>query len=238
MVSLFSSIINNVKIFFYSIFTAVALIIAFSAILIFIQIIFINNFTLNVLNFNFWLILLSPLLFIVLYIICWFIFVFIHSKIIVPIFLVSLIPGNYPLNDTNTKLIGIRLSADQTARIMLIPLDFMPLIVNRYLRPYFLRSYGANIGKNSYISRDSKIDACNLITLGKNIVVGQLSVVSCHYIAKNELVLIDVSIGDNVAIGDYSLILPGSVIENDVILGMKSIIPKKHILHDSFIQQI
>lgn len=236
--NLFSSILVNLKIIFYSIFTALILIFIFSTVIFLFQFIFITNFTLNLMNLNFWLILLSPLLFTGLYTFCWMIFVFIHSKIIVPVFLGSLKTGKYSLNDAKTKLLAVRLSADQTARMMLIPLDFMPLIVNRYLRPHFLRSYGAKIGENSYISRDSKIDACSLIRLGKNIVVGQLSVVSCHYIAKNELVLNDVTIGDNVTIGDYSLILPGSVIENDVILGMKSIIPKKHILHDSIIQQI
>ena len=126
-------------------------------------------------------------------------------------------------------MLVIRLSADQTSRMMLLPLDFMPLVVNRFLRPFFLRRYGAHIGKNSYISRDNKIDASPLIHAGNNLVVGQLGLVSCHLIVKGELILGEVQIGNNVTIGGYAMVGPGSILEDDVIIGAGAVVPNKHI---------
>lgn len=156
-------------------------------------------------------------------------FVIIHSEFIAPFFLPHVRPGRYPLSEKTTRLLVIRLSADQTARMMLQPLDFMPLVVNRYLRPFFLKRYGAKLGKNSYISRDNKIDASPLIHAGDNLVVGQLGLVSCHLIVKDELILNEVKIGNNVTIGGYAMIGPGSILEDDVIVGAGAVVPNKHI---------
>ena len=189
----------------------------------------IQHFNLSVTNPYFWIIFFSPAILTVVYIICWVLFVIAHSKFIVPFFLPTIKPGRYPLDQLETRLLVIRLSADQTARMLLTPLDFMPLVVNRYLRPYFLRRYGAKLGKNSYISRDNKIDASPLIHAGNNLVVGQLGLVSCHLIVKGELRLNTVEIGNNVTIGGFALVGPGSVLEDDVIVGAGAVIPNKHI---------
>ena len=177
----------------------------------------------------FWILVFSPVVITIVYMVCWMIFVFFHSKFIVPFFLPSLNPGKYPVNSKKTKLLVIRLSADQTARITLIPLDFMPLVVNRYLRPYFLRSYGVKLGRSPYIARDNKIDASSLIKIGDNVIVGQLGLISCHVIVKGELVLNKVEVGNNVTIGGYALIGPGTILEDDVIIGAGAIVPNKHI---------
>lgn len=216
------------RVFSYSTCTAFGFIIFFSPIVYTVGIL-IRHFNLNVLSPDFWLIFFSPAILTVVYIFCWVLFVIAHSKFIVPFFLPAIKPGRYPLDQLETRLMVIRLSADQTARMLLTPLDFMPLVVNRYLRPFFLRRYGAKIGKNSYISRDNKIDASPLIHAGNNLVVGQLGLISCHLIVKGDLILNTVEIGDNVTIGGYALVGPGSVLEDDVIVGAGAVVPNKHV---------
>lgn len=223
----------TLRIFLYSSLTVLCFICSYSPAILTFGWIFTNNFSLNIFTIEFWIILVSPILLIIIYLTGWIIFVLIHSKIICPTFLVQTNPGHYPLSNEFSKLLAIRVSADQTARMMLTPLDFMPLVVNRYLRPFFLKCYGAKIGKNAYFSRDNKVDASPLIEIGDNIIVGQLGVISCHYIANEELVLDRVKIGNNVTIGDYAIILPGSILENNIIIGPKSVIPKKHLKNGS-----
>ena len=210
------------RVFNYSTITALSFIVLFTPI-IFTFGILINHFTIDFTNIDFWIIFFSPV------ILTWTSFVVVHSKFIVPFFLPAVKPGKYPLTENATKLLVIRLSADQTARMMLLPLDFMPLVVNRYLRPFFLKRYGAHLGKNSYISRDNKIDASPLIFAGDNLVVGQLGLVSCHLIVKGVLILDEVRIGNNVTIGGYALVGPGSVLEDNVIIGAGAVVPNKHI---------
>ena len=216
------------RVFNYSASTALAFIILFSPIIYTFGII-LKNFTIVFTSIYFWLIFFSPVILTIEYLICWSIFVIVHSKFIVPFFLPPVKPGRYPLTENATKLLVIRLSADQTARMMLLPLDFMPLVVNRYLRPFFLKRYGAHIGKNSYISRDNKIDASPLIHAGDNLVVGQLGLVSCHLIVKGELILNEVKIGNNVTIGGFALVGPGSILEDNVMIGAGAVVPNKHV---------
>ena len=216
------------RVFNYSALTALSFIIFFSP-SIYTFGFLLTHFSLNIDRYDFWLIFFSPVILTVVYLFCWLAFVIVHSKFIVPFFLPTVKPGRYKLTEKATKLLAIRLSADQTARMLLTPLDFMPLVVNRYLRPFFLKSYGAHIGKNSYISRDNKIDASPLIHAGNNLIVGQLGLISCHLIVKGELILNRVEIGDNVTISAYALIGPGSIIEDDVIIGAGAVVPNKHV---------
>lgn len=216
------------RVFSYSAITALSFILIFSP-SIYTFGFLLTHFSLDFTKANFWLILFSPVILTVVYLFCWIIFVIIHSKFIVPFFLPTIKPGRYNLKANTTKLLVIRLSADQTARMMLLPLDYMPLVVNRFLRPFFLKCYGAHIGKNSYISRDNKIDASPLIHAGNNLVVGQLGLVSCHLIVKGDLILNRVEIGNNVTIGGFALIGPGSILEDDVIIGAGAVVPNKHI---------
>ena len=216
------------RVFSYSTMTALSFIFLFSPV-VYTTALLISHFTNDIKNPDFWLLLFTPLILTLVYLVCWSLFVIFHSKFIVPFFLPAIKPGTYPINEKRTKLIVIRLSADQTARMLLLPLDFMPLVVNRYLRPFFLRRYGTKIGKNPYISRDNKIDASPLIFAGDNLIVGQLGLVSCHLIVKGELILNTVKLGHNVTIGGYALVGPGSIIEDDVIIGAGAVVPNKHI---------
>lgn len=218
-----------IRIFFYFLFTALTFILSFTPVIITFGWIFFLDFSLNVFSLKFWLMFFSPIILTGIYLMGWFIFILIHSKVICPLFLVPVEPGVYPLSNKTTKLLAIRVSADQTARMMLIPLDFMPLVVNRYLRPIFFRCYGVKVGRNAYFSRDNKVDALPLIEIGDNIKVGQLGVISCHYIAQQNLVLQKITVGNNVTIGDYAIVLPGAILENDIVIDPKAVVPKKHL---------
>lgn len=219
----------SLRVLFYSLFTALIFILSFSPVIVIFGWIFILEFSLNIFSLKFWIIFFSPVILTTIYLVGWFTFIFIHSKVICPIFLVPVQPGVYPLSSKTTKLLAIRVSADQTARMMLIPLDFMPLVVNRYLRPIFFRCYGVKVGRNAYFSRDNKVDALPLIEIGDNIKVGQLGVISCHYIAQQSLVLQKITVGNNVTIGDYAIVLPGAILENDIIIDPKTVVPRKKL---------
>lgn len=219
----------TLRVLFYSLCTALAFILSFTPVIIAFGWIFFLDFSLNVFSLKFWLMFFSPIILTAIYLMGWFTFIVIHSKVISPFFLVPVKAGIYPLSSKTTKLLAIRVSADQTARMMLIPLDFMPLVVNRYLRPIFFKCYGVKVGRNAYFSRVNKVDALPLIELGDNLKVGQLGVISCHYIAQQNLVLQKIIVGNNVTIGDYAIVLPGAILEDNTIIDPKTVVPRKHL---------
>ena len=105
----------------YSSLSALLFIIAFLPVLYTFSWIFVENFTLNIFNIKFWLLIISPIPLLVVYLSGWTVFTLIHSKIVCPVFLVPIKTGRYPLKNKNSKLLAIRVSADQTARMMLKP---------------------------------------------------------------------------------------------------------------------
>ncbi|MEJ2279717.1 MAG: hypothetical protein P8Y70_18530 [Candidatus Lokiarchaeota archaeon] len=63
---------------------------------------------------------------------------------------------------------------------------------------------------------DSYIDS-NFITIGKNTILGEGSMVLSFVIFGKYILVKSVKIGDNVTIGNFSIVAPGTIIENDTI---------------------
>jgi carbonic anhydrase/acetyltransferase-like protein (isoleucine patch superfamily) len=74
---------------------------------------------------------------------------------------------------------------------------------------------------NSSSVLDSYIDS-NFIKIGKDTILGEGSVILSSMRMGKYLFVKEVEIKDNVTIGNFSIVSPGTIIEKNVILGMGS----------------
>jgi len=93
---------------------------------------------------------------------------------------------------------------------------------------YFL-SLGCKIGKNVIISFESIITDPCLTEIGDNTIIGGQSLITAHLV-ENELTLKKVQIGNNCLIGGGSFIMPGVIIEDNVVLAARSLVLKNSVL--------
>jgi acetyltransferase-like isoleucine patch superfamily enzyme len=93
------------------------------------------------------------------------------------------------------------------------------------LRVRFLKLVGLKIGKSSVLAGSELIHDPYMLEIGEQTLIGGWSQITGH-IAENKLSVKKVKIGDNCLIGGISVILPGTVIEDNVTLGLKSVVLK------------
>ncbi len=75
---------------------------------------------------------------------------------------------------------------------------------------------------------------CEFIEFGKNVRVGQGSVIMSNMIIKNKLIIKKTIIKDNIVIGAHSVVLPGTIIESNTILdGITLTKVNQHLEEDS-----
>ena len=96
------------------------------------------------------------------------------------------------------------------------------------LKSFYLRLIGAKIGKNVFLAGEEWLDPC-LIEIGENTMIGGRAMILGH-IGEEDLVLRKTKIGKNCLIGGETFIMPGVTIEDNVVLGAKSFVPKNAIL--------
>lgn len=106
---------------------------------------------------------------------------------------------------------------------------FLPLIRGTFILNLFYRGLGMKIGKNTFIN-SIKISDCNLISIGSNCIIGGDVIINGHSAEGDYLHKGFVKIGNNVSIGSYSTILCGVTIEDNVIIGANSFIPKNYVV--------
>ena len=97
------------------------------------------------------------------------------------------------------------------------------------IKVLFLKMIGCKIGKNVALSGDEWIFDPYVTEIGDNTTIGARSIISGH-IGERHLIIKKVKIGKNVLIGGDCFIMPGVVIEDNVILGAKSLVLKDQIL--------
>lgn len=95
----------------------------------------------------------------------------------------------------------------------IIPSSF---IDNLILKIFNVKTYFTN-----NIS-DGNIDT-EFIEFGRNVIIGKGCSIKSSFIFKGNLILKKITIGDNVVIGSYSFIAPGTQIGDDTILGTMSV---------------
>ncbi|KAA0008773.1 MAG: hypothetical protein FE036_01735 [Thermoplasmata archaeon] len=102
-------------------------------------------------------------------------------------------------------------------------------IVYPPLKSFYLRLIGAKIGRRVFLSLNEIIfDPC-LIEIGDGTMIGTRAMVLAH-IGEEKLTLKKTKIGKNCIIGTEALIMPGVVIEDNIAVGAKSLVPKNAIL--------
>ena len=102
---------------------------------------------------------------------------------------------------------------------------FLPMVRGTPLIIWFYRGMGMKIGKDTLITTVRIMD-CDMIEIGDGCVIGGGAALSAHTGEKGRGVLKPVKIGNRVTIGADTMVLPGSVIEDNVIIGANSVVPK------------
>jgi acetyltransferase-like isoleucine patch superfamily enzyme len=105
-------------------------------------------------------------------------------------------------------------------------IDFLSLSPIKIL---FLKMIGCKIGKNVVLGGDEWIFDPYVTEIGDNTTIGGRSMVLGH-IGEGHLIIKKTKIGNNCLIGGDCFIMPGVIIEDNVVLGAKSLVLKDQIL--------
>ncbi|XP_042015983.1 uncharacterized protein LOC121763959 [Salvia splendens] len=94
----------------------------------------------------------------------------------------------------------------------------------------YLQCMGAKVGKHCSIRAINPVSDPDLVSLGDGVHLGDFSRVVPGYYSSRGYVSGGIEIQDNSVVGSQGLVLPGSVLEKDVILGALSVAPPNRFL--------
>lgn len=133
--------------------------------------------------------------------------------------------GRIPLSG-----IGFRKFSAYCALHAVAQVHALHTVRNTALMVWYCRLMGAKIGANCAIGT-TLISDFNLISIGDNTLIGYNVEIIPHLAEYGGVTLAPIFIGSRVSIGNGSMIFPGAHIEDDVIVGANSIVPKgAHLL--------
>lgn len=98
------------------------------------------------------------------------------------------------------------------------------LLTPNELLKYVYRKCGAAIGKNVILA--GILSDPDLVEIGDNSTIGQDALILSHSIENGIIYIKNIKIGRNCLIGSRSLLMPGVVVEDNVIIGALTFIPK------------
>ncbi|XP_047319723.1 uncharacterized protein LOC124923793 [Impatiens glandulifera] len=90
---------------------------------------------------------------------------------------------------------------------------------------FYLRLFGAKIGQHCSIRAINPVSNPELISIGDGVHLGDFSRIIPGFYSSNGFVYGKIDVQTNSVVGSQGTIMPGSVIQNDVILGALSIAP-------------
>ncbi|KAK6138364.1 hypothetical protein DH2020_027893 [Rehmannia glutinosa] len=94
----------------------------------------------------------------------------------------------------------------------------------------YLRHMGAKVGQHCSIRAINPVSDPELISLGDGVHLGDFSRIIPGYYTSSGYTSGEIEIQDNSVVGSQGLVLPGSVLEKDVILGAISVAPTNRVL--------
>lgn len=94
----------------------------------------------------------------------------------------------------------------------------------------YLRLLGAKVGKHCSIRAINPVSDPKLISLSSGVHLGDFSRIIAGFYSSNGFVSGKIEVQDNAVIGSESIVLPGSIIQKDVILGALSVAPVNSVL--------
>lgn len=109
------------------------------------------------------------------------------------------------------------------------PLKILNIINFLPLRYALLRLAGLRMGKNCRLMGNELIEDPFVTEIGENTLVGGYTIITAHLI-EEKLKIKRIKIGNNCLIGGGSFIMPGVTIEDNVVVGAMSLVPKNKIL--------
>ena len=100
----------------------------------------------------------------------------------------------------------------------------LPLVRSTPIIILFYRGMGAKIGKNVLIGTFSIWD-CDLVEIGDDCVIGGNVAITAHIGQGKKGRMRRVRIGNRVTIGANTYVMPGTIIEDNVLVGPNSVVP-------------
>lgn len=101
---------------------------------------------------------------------------------------------------------------------------FLSLMRGSFICVLFYRGMGARIGRGTIINTHRLWDV-DLIEIGEGCVIGGNASISAHVLQGDRGRLRKVRIGNHVTIGANTSVMPGVVIEDNVVVGANSLVP-------------
>nr|KYP58460.1 Putative fatty-acid--CoA ligase fadD25 [Cajanus cajan] len=111
-------------------------------------------------------------------------------------------------------------------------LRFAKLLSGTEVFCIYLRLLGAKIGKHCSIRAINPVSNPELMSIGDGVHLGDFSRIITGFHYSNGYACGEIQVQDNSVVGSQSIILPGSVLEKNVILGALSVAPMNSILHE------
>lgn len=109
-------------------------------------------------------------------------------------------------------------------------LRFAKLLSGTEAFSIYLRLLGAKIGRHCSIRAINPVSEPELISIGAGVHMGDFSrIIPCFY-SSNGFTCGRIEVQDNSVVGSQSLVLPGSILQKDVILGALSVAPMNSVL--------
>jgi acetyltransferase-like isoleucine patch superfamily enzyme len=139
--------------------------------------------------------------------------------LVVRLFRIRLMPGTYKIGGKESLIWLLNAGFISLVRFLFLPFTRSSINI------FFYRLLGAKIGKNVIINTTCVYDV-HLLEIGDNSVIGGDAAIIGHSAEGKKLIVAPVKIGKNVSIGQYTTVLPGAVIEDGVIIGAMSLVPK------------
>ncbi len=93
------------------------------------------------------------------------------------------------------------------------------------IKSFYLSMIGCKIGKNVFLAGEEWISDPCVIEIGDNTMIGGRALITGH-LAEDKLKIRRVKIGKNCLIGGETFIMPGVTIEENVVVGAKSLVTK------------
>lgn len=128
------------------------------------------------------------------------------------------------MKSSQNLIYSVRLSADNIAKYWCKTFEIIPFFTQIFLNKFYLSAYGVKFGKNTYIATEVRIDGVPLIEFGDNVFIGPRAIIGAHINhggseLGGNIHYKRVKVGNNVFIGNNSVITPGGIIGNNSILG-------------------
>lgn len=129
------------------------------------------------------------------------------------------------------KRLNLKMSGAPTLETLLAwPFTIFSFLLHDSFKVRMAKVYGAKIGKNVKISWGTPVIDPQHLEIGDNTLIGGFTFITPHLEEKGRYIVEKIRIGSNCVIGGSCFISPGVVIEDNVVVGAKSFVPKNKVL--------